>query len=539
VILDNPKPFRHASPSQIKTYRRCARRWWYNKIAGLQDPPGPAAILGSKVHNVAERWLLGELEIGANGQVTCQGKMPSVEAVRIFAPGRKFLPQPPVPFGLVERWIGSAGVCHPFSANPDGRALPTPVVPLVGRVDLLDGGCVVDHKTTSDEQWALGEEQLLEDAQAAVYTREHLLAGAEEVGFRHVYYATRGRPRSWAVTVTIDRARSNRLWAGVLKTLAAMKTASVFCDDREVDHNPTACGDYGGCSYRDRCPARPRGVFMGLFGGDNNSSQTTGLSLAERLAALKEGSPADDAAERIREAAKAHSIDGSAAVQPAQPAPAHPNPPDGTPPNVVGDVGKKARRGLELPSGVKVSTALVEDLANFLGVDKKIAPDDLAAQFGVSRDGETRGKLLRRIAEGVLLGEIEPAAAVEEPVEEPAKAAEEPAEQPATVEQPAKAGVALLVGCIPEIVSGRVVHLRELLADHEEAHCSEHGVAYPYAAAYREGQCSIAERLARQLADDGDMLEGCQLVIPTDHPAAEEVLAVLYPIAATVIRGLS
>jgi len=49
------KPWTHASPSQIKTFRRCARKWWYNKIAGLSTPSTPATDLGKRVHDVAER----------------------------------------------------------------------------------------------------------------------------------------------------------------------------------------------------------------------------------------------------------------------------------------------------------------------------------------------------------------------------------------------------------------------------------------------------------------------------------------------------
>ena len=52
----------HVSASQIKTYRRCSRKWWFEKIAGHRSPTSAAAELGRQLHAQLENYLLtGEL----------------------------------------------------------------------------------------------------------------------------------------------------------------------------------------------------------------------------------------------------------------------------------------------------------------------------------------------------------------------------------------------------------------------------------------------------------------------------------------------
>jgi hypothetical protein len=601
--LREPKAWTHASPSQIKTFRRCARKWWFEKIAGLKRPPSPAAKLGSRVHDVAERYLIGALEIPADPRKR-------TPEMRIFAPGSGYLPKPPVHSSAVEYWLGEPGACKPWEYNPKGIGLRTDVVPLVGRVDLrtTDGErfAVVDHKTTSDERWALTAERLAEDVQAAVYTRPYLSDAG--VVFRHVYYATKGRPRAWMVEVVVDRDRSDRLWAGVLETLAKMRPASAEAEDRAVPGNPGACGDYGGCPYRDHCPIVDRSNPLSGLG----TKPDAGMSLIERLRAEKSGTlpKADDAAERVREEAQREALarakeaeraasstgprvdeapkvagDTSEtladnvrrrAEEPgasqatkdlaAKVAPAPPNPPDGTPRDVVGEVGKSAKRGLRLPDGTLLTKARVPELAVFLELDPKARPFELAAAYGVPTDYEgcngTRGQLLKAIAAAVLSGglkrpEAEPVTESKPPDPTPPPShtsgttGREAASPPTADEfkavvqgspmRPILSGFVLFVDCAVERWAGRTVLVDKLLEPLVREVEEAIGTVYYAAPAYREGQRALAERLARDLEDESKVLlgPGDAAILWSSHPAAAEVLDVLTRHAFSVVRGVS
>lgn len=50
------------SASQISTFRDCQRKWGFKYIAGLEDPAGPAAALGTETHDTQlGPYLRGEM----------------------------------------------------------------------------------------------------------------------------------------------------------------------------------------------------------------------------------------------------------------------------------------------------------------------------------------------------------------------------------------------------------------------------------------------------------------------------------------------
>jgi hypothetical protein len=51
------KPFVHWSPSQVDTFTLCNRKWWLNKIFGLEIPQHPSAALGQATHTELETYL--------------------------------------------------------------------------------------------------------------------------------------------------------------------------------------------------------------------------------------------------------------------------------------------------------------------------------------------------------------------------------------------------------------------------------------------------------------------------------------------------
>jgi hypothetical protein len=54
------KEFVRWSASQVDTFQGCNRKWWFNKILGLEIPQHPSAAIGSAVHAELEGYLTGE-----------------------------------------------------------------------------------------------------------------------------------------------------------------------------------------------------------------------------------------------------------------------------------------------------------------------------------------------------------------------------------------------------------------------------------------------------------------------------------------------
>ena len=231
----------HVSASQIKTYRRCSRKWWFEKIAGFRSPSSPAAELGRAIHAELETYLLG-------------GDRPTSP---IALAGMHHLPDPSSNL-LVEAEL----------SYTKGLA-----VPAIGFIDLveLDNRRITDHKTTSDFKWAKTEYELAADLQAIIYSKfagEHLFAGSGDIVFRHIYYRTRGTPASMTSQVTLTADHLEEKFQGISTSVDAMVEDSRAEEPGDVEYNPLACSDYGGCSFRGECAklgVRTYGAASSLF----------------------------------------------------------------------------------------------------------------------------------------------------------------------------------------------------------------------------------------------------------------------------------
>ena len=560
--MSSNKPWTHASASQIERFRRCARKWWWKYAAGFKDPKSPATELGKAVHDVAEHWLRGEDLDGLDQR-----------AVRIFLPGRPYLPEPPVDPDDVEQWIGLPDICEPFGDNPLGQALDTPVIPIVGRVDLVEQRevkrarvvTITDHKTTSSERYGRTEEQLKTNIQALIYGRAAFEALPNElvVRFRHVYYLTRGPARSWEVGAMLHRAHVDKHFGGIVETLREMRDVYQETEAAKTPHNPTACGDYGGCPFRGNCRLIGGSSPMGLLSrkkkqveskadapAQTSTTAPTGrMTLQERMAAKAaaqgdtspEPAPAQgsllpdpgEAAERVKQKATTHTAERD---------PVPPNPPDGTKRNVIGDVGEAARKALTIEvdgETVKVSKAKKVQLCEWLDIPE-------------GKRSKMRVKRLKAMAEAKLLGE-DPADG-EAPAEMQQKADAEHAADPAPAPDPAPEkpqkrlapgslyvealqGHALFVDAVPLEWPGKVRTLNDVIAPVIAEIEKRDGVPYYACDKYKEKAKEAAGVLADVHREGGLVEPGDAIVIDSNHPIAAMLADVLARGAAFVVRG--
>ena len=249
VALDG-RPIR-ISPTALSTWRGCARRWWYEYVAGLRPPSGPAAELGTAVHAAIETYLLG-------------GDWPAGRAAGIARAGVRRLED--------LRSQVAAGRAVVEASTPDGLTIGP--LPLRGRIDYYcaDPGDgvphVVDFKTTSDVRRRLAEVELSTDPQAAIYAWA-MAPGAPVVRVEHLVLATRGTAEAVPVEATLTRAAIEEIVGHAADDAGQMARAAAEGDGEAVAPTLTACARYGGCPHASRCSASPtsRALAASPLGG--------------------------------------------------------------------------------------------------------------------------------------------------------------------------------------------------------------------------------------------------------------------------------
>src|SRR5271166_3166193 len=211
------------SASQVQTFSDCQRKWAWKYVAGVEEPPSPAAELGRAVHAELEKYLRG-------GEINF-----TTEVGYIAAAGLEHLPKPGTLGLRVEEefhFEGPSG--HSYLGYKD---LEVP-----GVVQLAQIGIVYDHKTTSDLKWQKTEDDLKKDVQATLYAVDYFRNHPDEseVELRWVYYQT----NAWNRFLEIEQI------AETMSTAAEKQPL-------ELPPNINHCSAYGGCPHQGRCNLSP------------------------------------------------------------------------------------------------------------------------------------------------------------------------------------------------------------------------------------------------------------------------------------------
>lgn len=223
------------SPSSIKTFKSCNRKWWWNKIMQVPDRDSPAAMLGTKLHQQLEDWLLLE-------------KLPESERIREVL---SYFPSPAdVKQGgvLVEEWLRTDLKHTKFR----------------GRADVIDvrdkkNPIIYDLKTTGNIVRALSAKRLKEDLQMLCYgynTLQQIAKDAEQVTFKHVYVQTKKEHKHRIVTAVATYGETQQFWKSLEPTIDDMVITSAEEWSDAVPMSKDFCFAYGGCAYQTLCDVR-------------------------------------------------------------------------------------------------------------------------------------------------------------------------------------------------------------------------------------------------------------------------------------------
>jgi len=223
------------SASQVQTFRDCQRKWAWKYIAGIEEAPGPGAVLGRSVHEVLEKYLLsGEIDF-------------TTEVGYIAASGIEHLPKPGTPGMRVEEEFHFVG--------PSGHSY-------LGYKDVELAGVVIDHKTTSDFRWQKTEQDLRSDVQATLYAVDYFKnhPDEDEVELRWVYYLTRNTRKSAVTRLRMSQEQAWNNFLGIEETARTMADAAAVASTKsplELPPNVDHCSAFGGCPHQGRCNLSP------------------------------------------------------------------------------------------------------------------------------------------------------------------------------------------------------------------------------------------------------------------------------------------
>jgi hypothetical protein len=264
-------PFGHLKPrfwwkdstSQIDTWLLCRRKWGF-KIIDRLNRQNAFGKRGTETHLHIENWLIDGI---APPEDERHG--------RLARTAIKHLPLPRV--AEVERkfeFISRAGICYIGAIDVQYMN------PETGRPQ------IIDNKTTTSLKWALKPEDLQTNTQSVMYGSVAALRWeAPVVDLRWLYLVdVKSRPRAKPINGTVEiehlLQELDRLDEVALEIAALGRTAKRAID---LQPNPAACEQYGGCPYRDDCPLSNAERLEGIM---------TQMSIREKLLARTNGAAA-------------------------------------------------------------------------------------------------------------------------------------------------------------------------------------------------------------------------------------------------------
>jgi CRISPR/Cas system-associated exonuclease Cas4 (RecB family) len=266
---------RSVSATQIKQHRSCALQWYLQRVEGWQMPQSPSQALGEAIHKQVEDYLLSAAE------PTLGSVRVAIEKGLVPPTGGAYLVEEPKDYAMVIRCAD---------------------VPVKGRIDLLIPPLagfprvrVIDWKSASSFRYVPEPDTLTRDVQGVLYLKYAFsnYPFATEGQFRHVYLLTKGTGSKKVDAEVVDREFIDAQWAHIEATVEDMKATATrpLPVVAQTQANLSHCSAYGGCSFRDRCPAASKGLVASMIEAESQTSASgegiTMSTLAEKLKARR------------------------------------------------------------------------------------------------------------------------------------------------------------------------------------------------------------------------------------------------------------
>lgn len=261
------------SASQLQTYERCPRLWWFDKVRLMpRSQQAHSQTYGKVLHSVLERYLDSDPS----------GRDPEGNPVNLYPEG--WATDPESGFGVTEEeaqqikdMVEEAIKTGMLARRPDGQVerhfdvtlLETkPLIDTVtiqGYIDYLTKDEVQDHKSRGRRRYIYSQERLATDTQMLIYAK---VAGVTRV--RHNNFVKEDGSVK-PVSVEVPQEEIDAKWED-LKHLAGEMLALSKANLQDEDYSEVpsvfpsrACNSYGACPFIYVCggevaPAKYRSI---------------------------------------------------------------------------------------------------------------------------------------------------------------------------------------------------------------------------------------------------------------------------------------
>jgi hypothetical protein len=223
---------RHVSVSQVKTFLRCPRLWWREKVLGERPPPTRKQERGTTLHRQPELWYKEGVEATHEAFVSALPSLPERHADLL---AEASLEDPTLFIGGVR-----------FEAHSD--LIVPPHVSLDGYPHVFDWKFVSSFGYMQDPATDL--QMLCYAKWCGVKWPE-----ASHVGVNLCYFKGDGSDWKFRRTV-VTTETAEEVWQGVvIPTVQKMEklASSVTEPEGNFTNDYEACKQYGGCYFRGPC----------------------------------------------------------------------------------------------------------------------------------------------------------------------------------------------------------------------------------------------------------------------------------------------